>query len=211
MEFVGYVAFLVLVCAFVIKNILKKIYFYISGSIIFAFYGISIGSYPVMIAGLLILFYNIYHFFIIKLDRKKSYLRIVNDIDFSGKFTEDFINYNNKEIIRYFPDFNLCSIITNDESNIECLYLFRKMLPVGIFLIKRTGRKQAELLIDYINSKYRGLTEAPFLTYGKNYIKEQMDIKKICAYTSVPDYSRHLEKQGFYRNENEIFKFILEL
>ena len=211
LEILGYIACLILLYSLIIRNILRTRCLNFIGWILLGIYGITIGSYPILYLGILFALYNIYYVLWVKLGKGEKFFRLIYDSTFYGKFTKEFIKYHKKELEKFFPDVDFNDLEKKDKKNLNCCFVFRDMAPIGIFVYKRVSAKTAEIIIDYTEHKYSNLIEACFLTRGQIYLKENKGITQLITYTAVPSHVKYLEKQGFIQDDNELFKFSLEL
>ena len=62
-EYVGYVASILIGISMFMKNIVKLRFINLLGSLLFTFYGFTIKAYPVAIVNLIIVFTNIYYIY----------------------------------------------------------------------------------------------------------------------------------------------------
>ena len=211
LEIIGYIAAIIILYSLFTRNILRTRWLNFSGGILLGFYGITIGSYPLIILGIVLAVYNIYYVLCVKLGKGEKFFRLMFDAKFYGQFSEEFIKYHKNELTKYFPDVEFEKIIKSENNELECCYVFRDMTPIGLFLYRKVSNDTAEILVDYIEHKYFNLIEACFLTRGKNHLKNKKGIKNLYTYTAVPSHVKYIEKLGFCRDDQEIFKFTLEL
>jgi hypothetical protein len=211
LELIGYIAVVILIYALFIRNILRTRWLNFIGGLFLAFYGVTIGSYPLLILGLFCAVYNIYYVLWVKLGKGEKFFRLIFGAKFYGQFTEEFVKYHKGELARYFPDVEINKLLKKDDKDLECCYVFRDLTPIGVFLFKKVSEDTAEVIVDYTEHKYSNLIESCFLTRGKEYLKYKKDIKHLYTYTAVPSHVKYLEKQGFVQDDIELFKFSLEI
>ena len=211
MESIGYIAVIIMVYALFIRNILRTRWLNFAGGLLLAFYGITIGSYPLLILGLFCAAYNIYYVLWVKLGKGESFFRLIYSARFYGHFAEEFVKYHKNELSNFFPDVEFEKLLKKDDKDLECCYVFRDLTPIGVFLFKKVSEDTAEIVVDYIEHKYSNLIESCFLTRGQEYLKEKKGITKLYTYTAVPTHVKFIEKQGFVRDEIELFKFSTEI
>ena len=197
-----------LIAARCVKDILNFRRLNVIGWILLIIYGLFIHSYPVIVLGIFCAGFNLYYIVWVKLGKGSKFFRHQYDVSYYGKFCTDFVKFHMKELNKYFPDVEFNKL---DEKNLHCGFVFRDMTPVGLFIYKKLSNDSAEIIVDYIEHRYVNLSEACFLTRGKSYLKKNKGINQLITYTAVPSHVKYLEKQGFTRDSEEVFKFVLNM
>lgn len=211
-DIIGYLGAALLIIGFFTRHILQYRWFNFLGWLIIFIYAIILVSFPLLILSIISAIFNLYYIIWVKLGKGEKFFRVLYDVKLYGKYTQDFIKFHRKQIEKLFPDIDLDSLQDEEEKeNINAGFVFRDITPIGLFVYKMVANNTAEVVIDFTEPKYTNLLEACFLTHGKDYLKDKKGIKKLVTYTSVPAQVKHLEMQGFKRDENENFRYILDL
>ena len=130
-DIIGYSASLLIAISMAMHSILRLRIIGLSGSLLFVIYGFFIHSYPVIILNL---FTSTAHiFYLIQLKRHTEYFEMMRIPSIDSPFLIRFINFYKKEILSYFPDFNIEQL-----KNPIILLLFRNMKPASLIYCRTT-------------------------------------------------------------------------
>lgn len=199
-EWIGYVASVVVAVSLTMSSIIKLRWYNLAGSAVFSFYGFAIGSLPVGLLNLFIVFINIYYLFSIYL--RKDAFKIIS-IKQDNPYLKYFLDFYHPEIIKFFPDFNSCkNTILEKRENPLSLLVLRNAAVAGIFL----GQiRNDEMLVDldFVIPEYRDMKPGHFL-FGKNagYFKNK-GINRIVSPAKNKKHMDYLRHMGFVKDKNE--------
>ena len=107
---------------------------------------------------------------------------------------QKFVAYFNKDITKYFPDFEM-----QTPSNRLVLMVMRNMNFAGLFIANET-EEGLEIELDYVTPQYRDYKNGIFLF---NHFREKVKAKKykqLISYSTVPQQIKYLKKIGFVEN-----------
>jgi hypothetical protein len=196
------VASFLIALSLMMSKILKLRLINMFGSFTFAVYALIIGAYPVLAVNAFIFFVNIY--FLLKILKSKDYFTVLNIEDKNSAFLQKFVNYYDRDMKKFFPDFEIEKLV--DSHN---LLILRNMIPVGIFITRPAQDGTLEILIDYIIPDYRDFKNANFL-YSEE-IKKYKDkgFDTLVASTKNGMHRKYLLKMGYVQDPGDdiVFKW----
>ena len=187
-EWIGYIASTIVLISLSLSSILQLRIVNLFGSILFSFYGFYIGSLPVGIMNLMIVFFNLYY--LQKLFFQNDNFEIIESNN-SQEYVQKFLEYFKKDIQKHFPDFKIQS--TNKQL---VLMVMRNMNFAGLFIANEKD-DILEVELDYVSPQYRDYKNGVFLF---NHFRDSIKAKKykrVKASTSVPQQIKYLKKIGF--------------
>ena len=203
-EWIGYIASTIVLVSLSLSSILKLRIINLFGSLLFAIYGFYIGSLPVGLMNLAIVFFNLYY--LRKLLFQKDIFEIV-ETNNQQVFVQKFLEYFHKDIQKYFPEFK-----AQTKNNQLVLAVMRNMNFAGVF-IANVKEDYLEVELDYVSPQYRDYKNATFLfDHFKKSIKSK-SFQFVKAYSKVPKQINYLKKLGFVEDNssNEIDAYLLKL
>jgi hypothetical protein len=195
-EITGYIASALIAVSLMMSKIIKLRLINMAGAVTFVVYGLIVGAYPVFAVNLLIIFINIYYLF--KIFKSKDYFTVLHIEDNNSAFLRKFINYHNKDITKFFPEFNIENIVDT-----RILLILRNMIPVGVFISKPKQDECLDILIDYIIPDYRDFKNAIFLLHSeemKKYKDEGFGTLSACTKNGM--HRKYLLKMGYIQDPN---------
>jgi hypothetical protein len=187
-EWIGYFASTIVLVSLSLSSILRLRIVNLFGSVLFSFYGFYIGSLPVGIMNLIIVFFNLYY--LQKLSFQKEKFEIIES-DGNQEFVQRFLVFYKKDILKYFPEFD-----SKPDQKQMVLMVMRNMNLAGLF-IARENKTALEVELDYVTPEYRDYKNGTFLF---NHFKETIKGKKyntIKASSKIPQQIKYLKKIGF--------------
>ncbi|MCK5731126.1 MAG: GNAT family N-acetyltransferase [Draconibacterium sp.] len=192
-EWIGYVASTLVLISLSLSSILRLRIFNLFGAAVFSFYGFYIGSLPVGIMNLIIVFTNLYY--LQKLYFQKDKFEIVESKS-NQEYVLKFLNHFKKDIQKYSPDFNL-----DLNKNQIILMVMRNMNMAGIFVAKDDGDR-LEVELDYVTPQYRDYKNGAFIfSHFRKAIKVK-EYKTIIANSQNPQQIKYLKKMGFIQDKS---------
>ena len=187
-EWIGYVASVLVLISLSLSSILRLRIFNLFGSGIFSFYGFYIGALPVGIMNFIIVLANIYY--LRQLFFSKDEFEIIK-ADIAQEFVLRFLNYYKKDIQAFFPKFEL-----KENAEYVVLVMMRNMNLAGIFIAQKDG-ETLKMELDYVNPQYRDYKNGSFFYKHFQDVYKEESIKQIITSTEVPQQVKYLEKMGF--------------
>lgn len=187
-EWIGYFASAIVLISLSLSSILRLRIVNLFGSVIFSFYGFFIGSLPVGIMNLLIVFFNLYY--LQKLSFQKDKFEIIES-DINQEFVRRFLNYFKKDIQKYFPEYKI------QEANSQMVLLVMRNMNLAGLFIARKADDFLEVELDYVTPQYRDYKNGAFLfDHFKDAIKGEK-YNRVKASSTVPQQIKYLKKIGF--------------
>lgn len=195
-EIVGYAASLLVAISLSMKSLLKLRWINFIGSAIFALYGYLIGATPIFIVNAYIAVMNIWY--ILDYNRcadsfKQEKLELVGETYF-----KKFYSFYEDDIRSFFPDVPFSALLEN-----ETTVLFRNMIPVGIFSLKKTSDKTATILLDYLVPEFRDFRFGSYIYNIKAYQFRDQQIEQLEVLTCNKYHRSYLKKLGFIEEPNQ--------
>ncbi|HKI89676.1 MAG TPA: hypothetical protein VKA38_11665 [Draconibacterium sp.] len=187
-EWIGYLASTVVLISLSLSSILRLRIVNLFGSALFSFYGFYIGSLPVGIMNLIIVFFNLYY--LQKLMLKKDNFEIIES-DSNQEVIKKFLVYFKKDIQKYFPEFKL-----QPGSRQLILMVMRNMNFAGLF-IAREKDDILEVELDYVTPQYRDYKNGIFLFNHFSDAIKNKKYKAVKARSGIPQQIIYLKKIGF--------------
>lgn len=203
-EWLGYLASTIVLISLSLSSFLRLRIINLVGSLLFSVYGFYIGALPVGIMNLMIVFFNLYY--LQKLFFKQDNFEIIEG-DSSQAFVQKFVAYFNKDITKYFPEFEM-----QTHSNQLVLLVMRNMNFSGLFIASETD-EGLEIELDYVTPQFRDYKNGIFLF---NHFREKVKAKKykrLISQSTVPQQIKYLKKIGFVENieSSKVGSYYLEL
>jgi N-acetylglutamate synthase-like GNAT family acetyltransferase len=187
-EWIGYIASTLVLISLSLSSILRLRFFNLFGSAVFSLYGFLIGSLPVGIMNLIIVFTNLYY--LRKLYFQKDKFEII-EAQMTQEYIQKFLIHFKKDIQKYFPDFK---ILNND--NRVVLMVLRNMNMAGLFIAKEQG-EQLEINLDYVTPQYRDYKNGAFIFAHFSNVLKVKKYKTIVAKSDIAQQIKYLKKMGF--------------
>ncbi|MDM8538474.1 hypothetical protein QUF70_17095, partial [Desulfobacterales bacterium HSG17] len=148
-EWVGYLASVIVAVSLIMNSIIKLRWYNLLGALLFSFYGVLIHSIPVAFLNGLIVLIDAYY--LVQLHFKKDRFELL-EIPENSVYIEKFLDFHKTEIKNFFPDF------TFNYNDYDFRYLIlRDMTPAGTVIGNKTKDKTIRLILDYATPMYRDL------------------------------------------------------
>lgn len=190
-EAIGYLASILVAISLMMSSILKLRVINFFGAAFFSLYGFLINSYPVAILNGFIAIANIYY--LLKIFYSKEYFSIL-EFNQDSKYLKKFINFYQKEINSFVPDFSL-----DIQYNVG-FYILRNMVPAGIFIANFTPEGNCEVILDFVTSNYRDFKIGKYLFINNKKYFAERGIKKLISRGGSKLQTKYLKKMGFKAN-----------
>lgn len=199
-EIIGYLGSFFIALAMTFSSIIRLRWFSLVGTILFTTYGFAIGAYPVGIVNAFIMMTNIV--FLIRQYSKKELFRVL-EVRNDNKYLLDFLQFHQKDIAKYFPDFK--SEVR--EENLSYLIL-RNMQVAGVFIGRKLENNTLCIELDFVTAEYRDYKLGKFFykTAQTNFKEKEIYTLLSGSYSSKNDF--YLKKLGFEeitQNEKQVF------
>lgn len=187
-EWIGYVASTLVLISLSLSSIIRLRVFNLFGAAVFSFYGFYIGSLPVGLMNLIIVFANLYY--LQSLYFQKDDFEII-ETDANQEYVKKFIQYFKKDIVKYFPDFKF-----DNDNNRAVMLVMRNMNLAGLFIAEKE-ENNLNIELDYVTPQYRDYKNGAFVFSHFRKAIENKRYKNIYASTENKQQAKYLEKMGF--------------
>ncbi len=204
LEWLGYLASLVVLISLVMSSILRLRWINLAGSALFALYGFLIGSLPVGFMNLGICAINIYY--LIKIYSSKEYFKLLS-IEGNTPYFNYFLDFHKKCLEEYAGKSQFD--ITNSDVS---FYILRNMVPAGLFIGSKYDENTLEIELDFVIPEYRDFKIGSYIYESKKEYFLDKGYTKLIGFSSNNVHSNYLRKMGFEEKiENDKTCFIKSL
>ncbi len=192
--YIGYAASVIVLLSYATTSVVKLRWVSTCGSALFSLYGFMIGSIPTGFLNLAVMVVNLYHLLVL---RRRDELVTVRPVPLDDPFLQDFLQYNGKDIHKWFPDFSA----PQTDADLA-VYVCRNTAPAGVLLGKNLGGGVLQVELDYACAAYRdcrvGEAVYPYLA--------QMGYTRLCAATNSEKHGKYLLSMGFEKQDGQYVK-----
>lgn len=189
-EIIGYLASVLIAVSMSMRSLVRLRLLGFIGSGIFSIYGLFIHSYPVFILNGYIAAAHLFR--LLQIKNKSEYFEIMRVPDVDTPFLKRFVDFYRDDLLHYFPDFSLEKL-----KNPQIFFVFRNMIPTGLFIAEPRDRETLEVLVDYVTPDFRDLKSAHFLFRRGKKIFGSKGYRRYITRAYVKDHERYLKKIGF--------------
>lgn len=189
LEWVGYIASLIVLVSLLMSSVKKLRLINLVGASLFGAYGFLIGSLPTGFMNLGIVMIDI--FFLSRMYMSKDFFRVIqieNDTDYLHHFLDFY-----KEDIERYQD---VSRIDFEKAAVK-LYLLRNMNPAGIFVCHEFDKKTLEITLDYVIPMFRDLKNGQFIFEGQKLYFLGKGYNRFVVFSEKAKHIKYLKKMGF--------------
>jgi hypothetical protein len=202
----GYLASLCLIIALLVNNDLKFRWFNTMGNVFFITYAIILSAFPVLLTNVILLGINVYY--LIKVYRRQENFDM---LEFNGdeKLAQKFLQFYQKDIAAYFPDFN--STVMQHNLN---FVIIRDLVIANMFSAKIESNGDAVVVLNYTLEKYRDYKVGTYIFEKERDHLIEKGIKRI-VYSKVvnKNHRQFLTVMGFKKevagNEEHYIKTLV--
>lgn len=197
LDWVGYIASLIILISLLMSSIIKLRWINLIGSIGFGIYGFLIGSIPTAFMNLGIVAINVYY--LAKIYGSKEYFQLL-DLKSDTNYLKAFTDFYAEDLKSFFgtSTFNM----SDDKVG---LYVLRNMVPAGIFIGKKVENDTLAIEMDYAVPAYRDFKLAKYLYEEKKSYFTDLGIKTLTATADSEMHAKYLIKMGFTSSDQKNF------
>jgi hypothetical protein len=195
-QIIGYIGSVLVAVSLMMKNILHLRWINFIGATVFAFYGYVVDAYPVFLLNTFIAVVDLYYLY--EMNKKKELFSLMPVLDKNHLFLNKFLEFYNKDILKFFPDFN-----NEDIKNANCFFILRNLMPVGLFIYQEISDNQIKVVIDYAIPDYRDLKNGKFIYYAESNFLKENGYKELLAESSVKVHQKYLLNIGFTKDSEK--------
>ena len=208
LEWLGYLASLIVLISLLMSSIIKLRWINLVGSSLFSLYGFLIGALPVGLMNLGIAMINVYYLVkIYNASAKKEYFKILS-IEKDSEYFHHFLTYY-KEGIKKYADPSKLKENTYDVS----FYILRNMVPAGVFLGTKHDEGTLKVELDFVIPEYRDFKIGSFVYEDSKDHFINKGYHRLISYTTSNDHIEYLRKMGFQEKQadgNRYFEKLLK-
>lgn len=187
-EWMGYLASLIVLVSLVMSSVKKLRWINLVGSLIFAIYGLLIQSYPVAIMNLGIVVVNIYYLY--QMYQKKDLFEIIPLIDTT--YLSHFLEVYQKDMSQYLAlDMDLSA------PDLIRFFVTRNTIPAGLFVGRKMSETQFEILVDYTTPTFRDFKIGQYIYRDQKHYFKDLGFQELITKPGFNKHPQYLEKMGF--------------
>jgi hypothetical protein len=206
LEWLGYLASLIVLISLLMSSIIKLRWINLLGSSLFSLYGFLIGALPVGLMNLGIAIINIYYLVkIYSASAKNEYFKILS-IENDSEYFKHFLNFY-KEGLKKYIDPSKLKANTYEVS----FYILRNMVPAGVFLGSRFDDNTLKVELDFVIPEYRDFKTGSFVYEESKAHFLDRGYNRLISYSSNSDHIIYLRKMGFQEKEENGSKYFEKL
>ncbi|MBE5807418.1 MAG: YgjV family protein [Clostridiales bacterium] len=191
-ELIGYLGSALVVVSMLMSSVVKLRTVNLVGSAIFTVYALIIRSYPTAAMNLFLVGINVYHL-VRLLKHEKQYDLIRTSMD--DAYVRWLLESCGEDIKTWFPDFS-----AKEAKPDLVLLICCDRNPAGLFMGKKLGNGEVQVLLDYATPVYRDTTVGRYL-HGR---LAQDGVRTLVFRGGAPGHVAYMEKVGYQkRGEGE--------
>ncbi len=189
MEWIGYLASLLIALSMAMSSIVKFRVINLIGATLFCAYGFLIGVLPVALLNGFIVVADIYY--LQDIFRKQEVfetMKVRND----NKYLLRFLDFYHEDIQGFFQGFTY-----KPELNTYSFFVLRNMAVAGLFLARRENGHILHVALDYVVPEYRDFKNGRFIFHRlkNDFIAD--GFTRVVARATTSAHRKYLKKLGF--------------
>ena len=197
LEWVGYVASVIIVVSMMMNSIVKFRWINLCGATLFSTYGFLIGAIPVGILNSVIVLVDIYY--LVLMYSKKETFEIL-EINASSKYLPRFIEFHRNRIEKYCPEFSF-----QPNADMVSFFILRDMSIAGLFIAHRENGNVLNVELDYVLPEYKDFKNGKYVYYSLRTKFIEAGFTSAKAEGNNQNYFKYLKKLGFNETERGVF------
>ncbi len=194
-DWIGYIASVLILVSLLMSSIVRLRIINLIGSTIFATYGFLIHSIPTGFMNSAIVLVNI--LFLIRFYRSKEYFSILTT-QADAPYLTRFLDFYRSDIRKFNPRF--ADVL---ESCTLRFYVLRDMTPAGLFLGQQLDNHTLNILLDYATPAYRDYKIGRFIYQENEAMFRSLGYHRLQTRSDQPDQVRYLMKMGFKQDPSD--------
>ena len=197
-EWIGYIASLIVLISLVMSSVKKLRWINLTGSLIFAAYGLLLPSYPVAVMNFGIVLVNAYYLY--QIYSKKDLFELIPIKD--DAYFEHFIEVYNKDMSEFIH-------LSHDikQKGLLKFFVYRNTVPAGLFIGKAMDDDKLDIWVDYTTPMYRDFKIAEYIYTKKKQVFQDQGFKVLYTKPGHDKHNKYLEKMGFVltKHKDEVY------
>jgi uncharacterized membrane protein len=198
-ELIGYVASVLVAISLTMSSILRLRILNLVGAAVFGLYGVLIGSLPVAIVNVFIVFVNIYY--LQKMMKSTEYFKTL-ETDRADTYLNHFLRFHRDDIQRFIPGFQPASTDVN-------VFVLRDTIPAGLIMGSIAG-STLKVELDYVIPRFRDFKIGRYLFEECADVFTKKGIEEIVTPAGSPKHQAYLERMGFEPATPETYRLRLK-
>jgi GNAT superfamily N-acetyltransferase len=194
-EIIGYAASILVAISLMMSSILKLRIVNLIGAATFALYGLLIGSMPVAIVNVFIVFVNVYY--LNGMMKANEYFRVLA-VDPDDEYLRYFLRFHREDIQRFLPDYA-------DEPSDLHVFILRDLVPAGVLIGRQEG-DELRVQLDYVIPRFRDFKIGRYLFDERADLFADRGIAHIVTPAGSLRHQAYLERMGFTRTDNQTYR-----
>lgn len=189
LEYVGYLASLIILVSLLMSSVKKLRWINLLGSLIFMVYGYLNQVYPVAVMNGGIVIINVVYLF--QMYKKKDYFRIT-PLDEHKHYFDYFMSFYESDIKSFIKEpYDL------SKPDLMKIFILRNTVPAGVFIGKASETGDLEVYVDYVTPQYRDFKVGNFLFENEKQMFLDKGIKRLVSAPGTEKHEKYLIKMGF--------------
>ncbi len=188
-ELLGYAASVLIAVSMMMRRVVRLRVINLIGAGVFSLYGILIGSIPVVLLNVAIVFINIHN--LLAMHRTREFFQLLQ-VEHDNPYLEQFLRFYASCIRQSQPTFDF-----SPQPNWLSVFILRDMVPAGLLIGIRTGSNRLRICLDFAIPSYRDFKIAEFLFSRRMDFFIDQDVRWIEAPRGDPAHNRYLVRIGF--------------
>lgn len=197
LEWMGYLASLIVLVSLVMSSIKKLRWINLIGSLLFAIYGFIIGAIPVGVMNVGIVLINVYY--LVGMYKSSDYFNVL-EVDAKDAYLTYFMDFY-KDNMAAFMD---VSTLDFSQSTLR-YFVLRNSQPAGLFVATAKAPGTLAIDLDYVIPAYRDFKVANFLFENQKETFKQKGYHTFVATSTKKEHIHYLLRMGFTPSENNTY------
>lgn len=185
-ELIGYAASILVAISLTMSSILRLRILNLIGAAVFGIYGVMIGSLPVAVVNVFIVFVNI--FYLQRMLKTTEYFQTL-ETDLKDRYLNHFLRFHRDDIRKFMPDFEPTSADLS-------VFVLRDTIPAGL-LVGTIDGSMLRITLDYVIPRYRDFKIGRYLFEECSDVFTEKGIREIVTPAGTPAHASYLERLGF--------------
>lgn len=207
-EWIGYLGSVLVAWSITLPNLHRLRQMNLLGASVFTVYGVLVEAWPVALVNGFIAIVNIWN--LSQWQRKGPEAFELVTFDSQHPFLARFLDHFSEDISSTFP--HLQSITASSfPSDATCEFVYRDMVPSGLFVYRNTSSEEREIYLDYVTPHHRDYKTAEFLYACLSERFVGSGVKRLRTRSSQNEHADYLMKMGFQAVPEESGEFVLDI
>jgi GNAT superfamily N-acetyltransferase len=185
-ELIGYAASILVAVSLMMSSILRLRIVNLIGAAAFSLYGVLIGSLPVAVVNVFIIFVNLYY--LRGMMQANEYFKLLS-VEADDEYLRYFLRFHSDDIRRFLPESDAAGADLN-------LFILRDLVPAGVLIGRQRG-STLEVSLDYVIPRFRDFKIGRYLFDEQADIFRDRGIETVSTPSGSLKHQAYLERMGF--------------